>query len=111
MLKRPAGAADIRAVGIRGVTSSPRPAPKATCPRCGRPVALLRSARCVYCGAETGTPEAVAASGPRLPPEALIALEPRAHEVSSRSVWLRRVIALGGAGLVVALVMGPCMRS
>jgi hypothetical protein len=72
---------------------------------------VLRSGRCVYCGAETGPAGTVAAGGSKLPPEALIALEPRAHEVSSRSVWLRRVIALGGAGLIVALVMGPCMRT
>ncbi|MGH7731058.1 MAG: hypothetical protein ACRENJ_07395 [Candidatus Eiseniibacteriota bacterium] len=41
----------------------------------------------------------------------LIALEPREHGTSTGSVWLRRVVALGGAALLTALVMGPCMKA
>ncbi len=109
-------------MGIRGFGPRPRPAPKATCAGCGRPVALLRSERCVYCGAATGDrvapPVAAVAGGAatpvpvsKLPPELLIALEPRPSPVTTRGMWLRRILALGGAGILTALVMGPCMRS
>jgi len=98
-------------MGISGVSSHLKPVPKATCPGCRRPVALLKSDRCVYCGTAIGGPPSPAAPGSRLPAEALIALEPRARTVSSGKVWLRRVLALGGAGLLVALVIGLCMKA
>ena len=85
--------------------------PKATCPGCRRPVALLKSARCVYCGTALGGPSVPAGPASKLPAEALIALEPRARSDSTGSLWLRRVLALGVAGLLTALVMGPCMRT
>ena len=97
-------------MGISGVAPRPKPVPKATCPGCRRPVALLKSDRCVYCGATTGS-ATVAAPASKLPAELLIALEPRANAVSTRSIWLRRVLALGGAGLLTALIMGPCMKA
>ena len=103
-------------MGIRGVSPLPKPVPRAICPGCRRPVALLRSERCVYCGAPTGGGGALAAPSAgvpasKLPAQLLIALEPRASAISTRSIWLRRVLALGAAGLLTALVMGPCMRT
>ena len=103
-------------MGIRGVAGQPKPVPRATCPGCGRPVALLKSEQCLYCGAPTvavpGLAPSRATESPRakLPVELLIALEPRKRTVSSRSIWLRRVLALGAAGLLTVLFMGPCMR-
>jgi hypothetical protein len=98
-------------MGISGVAPRPKPVPKATCPGCQRPVALLKSDRCLYCGASTGGAAVAAAPTSKLPAELLIALEPRASTVTTRTIWLRRVFALGGAGLLTALVMGPCMRT
>ena len=97
-------------MGIRGVPASIKPAPKATCPRCGRPVVVLKSGRCSYCGA------VLDASRPAVEvpahPEALIALDPHAASGSSpRVVWLRRMIALGGASLLTALFARACMKS
>lgn len=98
-------------MGISGVSPHRRLAPKATCPGCKRPAALLKSGRCVYCGADLGTQAQTLAPASKLPAELLIALEPRPKTVSSGSVWFRRIIALGGAGLITALVMGPCMKA
>lgn len=85
--------------------------PKATCPGCKRPVALLKSGRCVYCGADLGGPAQALAPASKLPAELLIALEPRPKAASSGSIWFRRILALGGAVLLTALVMGPCMKA
>jgi hypothetical protein len=52
-----------------------------------------------------------AAQASRQRAEALLALEPRPRSVATGSLWLRRVIALGVAGLLTALVMGPCMKA
>ncbi len=98
-------------MGISGVSPHRRPVAKATCPGCRRPVALLKSDRCVYCGTAVGGPSTPALRATKLPAELLIALEPRASAITSRSMWLRRFIALGGAGLLIALIMGPCMRA
>jgi hypothetical protein len=85
--------------------------PKATCPGCKRPVALLKSARCVYCGTALGGQGAAPAPASKLPAEVLIALEPRQRDTARGSVWFRRILALAGAGLLTALVMGPCMKA
>lgn len=98
-------------MGISGVSPAPRPVPKATCPGCRRPIVLLKSDRCLYCGAATGKPAMAAAPASRLPAEALIALEPRERSLSSGSKWLRRGIALVIAGLVTAIVTALSMRS
>jgi hypothetical protein len=97
-------------MGISGVSPAPKPVPKATCPGCRRPIVLLKSDRCLYCGAATGQPAAAFTPASRLPAEALIALEPRPVDVSASSKWLRRGIALGFAGLLTAIVVLLCMK-
>lgn len=97
-------------MGIQGVAASIKPAPKATCPRCRRPVAVLKSGRCSYCGAvfDAARPAAEVPAHP----EVLIALDPQAAGRSSpRAVWLRRLIALGAAFTLTALFARACMRS
>jgi hypothetical protein len=97
-------------MGISGVSPAPKPVPKAICPGCRRPIVLLKSDRCLYCGAATGKPAPPAAPASRLPADALIALEPRQREAGTGSKWLRRVIALGFAGLLTAIVVLLCMK-
>jgi hypothetical protein len=97
-------------MGIQGVPARIKPAPKASCRRCGRPVAVLKSGRCSYCGVVLDPSRPV----PAVPehPEALIALDPTARATtSSGSVWLRRLIALGGVSLLTALFARACMKS
>ena len=80
---------------------------------------MLKSGHCLYCGTETphaaGLAREVASRGgpsaTALPAELLFALEPKASGVSSGSMWLRRVIALGLAALLLALFVGQCMKS
>ena len=98
-------------MGISGVSPAPKPVPKATCPGCRRPIVLLKSDRCLYCGAATGKPAAPATPASRLPADALIALEPRPREVDTGSKWMRRVIAIALAGLLIVIVMLLTARS
>lgn len=98
-------------MGISGVSKGHKPVPKATCPGCKRPVVLLKSDRCLYCGAATGGPGIEATPASRLPADALIALEPRPVTVSTTSRWLRRGIAFGFAGLLTLVVVLLCMRA
>lgn len=98
-------------MGISGVSAARKPVPKAVCPGCGRPVVMLKSDRCLYCGVETGTAAAPAATASRIPAQALIALEPRARENGTGSRWMRRAVALGIAGLLLALFVGQCMKT
>ena len=83
--------------------------PKVTCPTCRRPVAVLRSGLCSYCGAVVGPVDRTFARASSIPPEALVALEPRPHESGSR--WLRRTVALGAAGVLLAVFVRACMKS
>jgi len=74
-------------------------------------VAVLRSGKCFYCGAEIpGSPGAAEEKG-ALPPELLLALEPHAARVSRGSKWIRRTIAFGATAVLVAAIMGSCMRA
>src|SRR5206468_9322321 len=50
-LKARPRSADTVPMGIKGITPPPGPTPKALCPSCHRPVALLKAGKCVYCGA------------------------------------------------------------
>ena len=74
---------------------------------------VLRSGRCSYCGAEAGEPGAgtTIRTVPAIPPEVLIALEPRAEGGSGRAVWARRALSLGVLGILVALFTGTCMKT
>ena len=97
-------------MGISGVSQGHKPVPKATCPGCRRPIVLLKSDRCLYCGAATGGPGIDATPASRLPADAIIALEPRAVAVSATSKWLSRGIALCCAGLLTAIVVLLCLK-
>lgn len=97
-------------MGVSGVSPGHKPVPKAICPGCRRPIVVLKSDRCLYCGRATGNPAAPAAPASRLPADALIALEPRQVTFSATSKWLRRGIALGFAGLLTAIVVLLCMK-
>jgi len=72
-------------------------------------VAVLRSGLCSYCGAVVGPVDRTFARASSIPPEALVALEPRPHESGSR--WLRRTVALGAAGVLLAVFVRACMKS
>ncbi len=72
---------------------------------------MLKSGKCLYCGAPIPGALHVVEPGPGLPPDILLSLQPRAAEVSSRTRWIRRMIAFGVASLLVAAIMGPCMKS
>jgi hypothetical protein len=80
-----------------------------TCPTCRRPVAVLRSGLCSYCGAVVGPVDRSAARASSIPPEVLIALEPRTHDSGSK--WLRRTVALGAAGVLLAVFIKACMKA
>lgn len=72
---------------------------------------LLKSDRCLYCGAATDGPGIDATRGSRLPADAIIALEPRPREVDTGSKWMRRVIAIALAGLLIVIVVLLTARS
>lgn len=97
-------------MGIQGVAARIKPAPKASCSRCGRPVVVLKSGRCSYCGAVLD-PSRPAPGVPEHP-EALIALDPRATDrTPPRIVWLRRMAALGAASALIGLFARSCIGS
>ena len=98
-------------MGIQSVSTHSKPAPKATCPKCGRPVAVVKSGRCSYCGTWTGELLANPAPMSSLPPEVLLALEAPAGRSSRGAVWGRRLLSLGVLGIVMILFAGTCMRS
>ncbi len=110
-LKGSSGAADIRAMAIHRVAPAPRPAPKATCPTCHRPVAVLKRGKCLYCGTEIPGLASGARSEHTRPPDLLIAFPPRAASVPDRSRWVRGLIALGVSVMLVAAMMGACMKA
>jgi len=94
-------------VGIQGVAARIKPAPKANCRRCGRPVAVLRTGRCSYCGAVLDPSR----PAPEIPehPESLIALDPEAKvPTPPRMVWLRRFIAMGIVSAMIGLFARSC---
>jgi hypothetical protein len=72
---------------------------------------MLKSGRCLYCAALIPGALHVVEPERGLPPDLLLSLQPRTAEVSSRTRWIRRMIAFGVATMLVAAVMGPCMRS
>jgi hypothetical protein len=98
-------------MGTHGISLLPPPEPKATCPSCHRPVAVLKSGRCLYCSAPIPGALHVVEPGRGMPPDVLLSIQPRAAEVSSRTRWIRRMIAFGVASMLVGAIMGPCMKS
>lgn len=100
-------------MGIHAVSRqpSPTPEPKATCPSCHRPIAVLKSGKCLYCGNAIRGALHVVEGKAGLPVELQFALQPREGKLSNRAKWIRRIIALGVSSLIVALIMGPCMKS
>jgi hypothetical protein len=99
-------------MGIKGVSPPPGPAPKALCPSCHRPVALLKAGKCVYCGATIPglAPAAAAISKGTLPSELALPELMIAGDMENRAKWARRIIAFGGMALLIAAMMGACMK-
>jgi hypothetical protein len=64
-------------MGIQGFPRAAATAivPKAVCHSCGRPVAFMKSGKCVYCGATVASEGISPAVQAGLSPEILIALE------------------------------------
>jgi hypothetical protein len=87
-----------------------KPTPKALCASCGRPIALLTAATCVYCGAPQASPTAPKAETSKIPAQLLVMLEPRPHERKRGRVWMFRAGAVVIAILSAAILIGPCMR-
>lgn len=87
-----------------------KPVPKALCASCGRPIALLTAATCVYCGAPQAAPAAPKESASKIPAQMLVMLEPRTHERKKGSVWFFRIGAAAIGILFALILMGPCMR-
>ncbi|HKQ58382.1 MAG TPA: hypothetical protein VJY35_10995 [Candidatus Eisenbacteria bacterium] len=100
-------------MGIRAVPTPARPDPKATCPHCHRPLSVLKAGRCLYCGTEVHVPGAAARSIAEavMTAQVAVALEPVAKGSSTGSRWLRRLIALGVTGTLIALFVAQCMRT
>jgi hypothetical protein len=98
-------------MAIHSISRPPAPEPKATCPTCHRPVALLKSGKCIYCGAPLPGALHLVEPWRGLPPDVLLSLQPRTAEVSIRTRWIRRMIAFGVSSLLVSGIVGPCMKS
>jgi len=105
----PARAAEAPALPVSD-PAVPKPVPKALCASCGRPVALLTAATCVYCGAPQSTPVAGTAPTSKIPAQLLVMLEPRPHERKRGRVWMFRAGAALIGALSMAALVGPCMR-
>lgn len=87
-----------------------KPVPKTLCASCGRPIALLTAATCVYCGAAQASPVAPREGSSKIPAQVLVMLEPRLHERKRGRVWLFRAGAAVIGILFAAMLIGPCMR-
>jgi len=87
-----------------------KPTPKALCASCGRPVALLTAASCLYCGAAQASPAPAKESASKIPAQLLVMLEPRPHERQRGKVWLFRAGGILIGVLMTAALVGPCMR-
>jgi len=111
-LKPRAGSADTVPMGIKGITPPPGPTPKALCPSCHRPVALLKAGKCVYCGAISPglVPALPATPKGTLPTEIPLPELMVADDMQNRAKWARRIIAFGGMALLIAAMMGACMK-
>jgi hypothetical protein len=99
-------------MGIRAVSLPPRPEPKATCPSCKRPIALLRTGKCIYCGANVPGALRLVTSETReaLPvEEAMLQVQLQAAGKEKRNPWPVRIMAFGAASLLTAALIGPCM--
>ena len=87
-----------------------KPVPKALCPSCGRPVALLTAASCLYCGAAQASPAPAKEGASKIPAQMLVMLEPRAHDRKRGKVWLFRAGGILIGIMLVTALIGPCVR-
>ena len=87
-----------------------KPTPKALCASCGRPIALLTAAICVYCGAAQASPAPARENASKIPAQLLVMLEPRPHERQRGKVWLFRAGGILIGVLMTAALIGPCMQ-
>jgi hypothetical protein len=72
---------------------------------------VLKSGKCLYCGAPIPGALHVVETQGGLPPELQLALQAGAEKSAGGSRWIRRMIAFGVAAILVAAIMGPCMNS
>ena len=94
-------------MGIQSIPKPKGPEPKARCPRCKRPVAMMARGACVYCGVTLGTggDPASAGAGPAMPPELIIAFDPSLRaKRGGGDKWLIRVLALTIVGFVIGII-------
>jgi hypothetical protein len=87
-----------------------KPTPKALCASCGRPIALLTAASCLYCGAAQASPVLAKENASKIPAQLLVMLEPRPHEQKRGKVWLFRAGGILIGVLMTAALVGPCIR-
>jgi len=94
------------------VTSAWSPTPKARCPHCARPVALLRGTHCVYCRKALGKFEGgqKEPSGEAALAIAEVMLGQGLKGQNRRSRWVMRIVAASVGGLLAAGVVGMCAR-
>ena len=96
-------------MGVRNLATVQKPEPKATCASCGRPLAILKTGQCVYCGAKVPGLTVVRNPAEIQLAQAVALLEPRPPENTNRR-WLIRIGAIALGGAVLAIVIGTCMR-
>jgi len=97
-------------MGVRNLASTPKPEPKGTCSSCGRPLAILKTGQCVYCGTRVPGLSIVRSPEQQQLAKASVMLTPRPHEVGKQR-WLIRIGAIVLGGALLALVIRGCMRS
>lgn len=97
------------------MSSVSKPQPKAVCAGCGRPMAVLKAGRCVYCGAAGAATGAIAGAEARPAVnlqlvQAQALLEPRVETKPRWVKWVVRSVALAAGIFVALLFLGPCTK-
>lgn len=98
------------------MSPAPKPQPKAVCSGCGRPMAVLKAGRCVYCGAAGAVTGAAAAGEAARPPvnlqlvQAQAMLEPRLATKPGWMKWVVRSVAAAAGVFIALLFLGPCAK-
>jgi hypothetical protein len=86
------------------------PAPKAICPGCGRPIAMLKAGQCLYCGKRVGGAVVPVSDGERMRAMAEAMLLPRRVSGGQGRKWAIRLGAVAISAFVVLGVLGSCMK-
>jgi hypothetical protein len=97
-------------MGVRNFAAMPKPEPKESCSSCGRPLAILKTGQCVYCGTKVPGLTVVKSPDQLQLAKASALLEPRPHE-NTKQRWLIRIAASVVGSGVLALIVRSCMKS